>query len=299
MRSVYRCDFQCENATIDTITEGGVALSEKYALADHTHTNFGNITCGSITATGSIIKSTSYIGTYVTGEQFTCDTLNGINFPALTGSYQPAMPYFAVVRSEGTMEIGTRIDFHNVGSTRDYDFRLYGSGHDLKLQTPDGNTETINQTITHNAPLTESIDNYEIGKPIFMSGKVYNYDLKTHRYVEGNRTSDNCIPSVRSSGTYQEFIGVCIFKHHKGESTTVGDVIKSDVVVNEDTIDFATHGDFVFKVDDSSKYNIGDTVLFDGTVLDDDIPLTNKINKSIAGRVTGIIDDETVALFKS
>ena len=229
----------------------------------------------------------------------TCDTLNGINFPALTGSYQPSMPYFAVVRSEGTMEIGTRIDFHNVGSTRDYDFRLYGSGHDLKLQTPDGNTETINQTITHNAPLTESIDNYEIGCPVFMSGKVYNYDLKTHRYVEGNRTSDNCIPSVRSSGTYKEFIGVCIFRHHKGESTTVGDVIKSDVVVNEDTIDFATHGDFVFKVDDSSKYNIGDTVLFDGTVLDDDIPLTNKINKSIAGRVTGIIDDETVALFKS
>ena len=74
--------------------------------------------------------------------------------------------------------------------------------------------------------------------------------------------------------------------------------MKSSIVLNEDTIDFASHGDFYFKVDDSSKYNVGDTVLYDGTVLDDDTVLTAKINSMIIGKVTGIISDHLIAIFR-
>ena len=156
----------------------------------------------------------------------------------------------------------------------------------------------LNTTITHNAPVTENIDKYDIGKPVFLSGQVYHYDTSSQMYIEGHRNAENCIPSVKSSGSYREYLGICVAKHESRESVTIGDVIKSDVIINENTIDFATHGDFIFKVDDSSEYSIGDTVLYDGSILDDEIPLTNRLRSSIAGIVTGIIDKNTITLFK-
>ena len=62
---------------------------------------------------------------------------------------------------------------------------------------------------------------------------------------------------------------------------------------------FATHGDMLFKVDDSSKYNIGDTVLFDGTVIDEDTPISLKVQRSTVGAVSGKIDKHTLAVFRS
>ena len=162
----------------------------------------------------------------------------------------------------------------------------------------------INTTITHNAPIaqsasgmaiTENIDNYEIGTPVFMSGMVYN--LKDNIYIN-ETTSTDCIPSVKPTGTYKEFLGICVNKHKSGDKVTIGDVMKKDVIINQDTIDFATHGDYYFKVNDSSKYSIGDTILFDGTIVDDDLSITNKITKSIVGTITGIIDNFMVSVFK-
>ena len=178
-----------------------------------------------------------------------------------------------------------------------YYFRLYCSGHDLKLQTPDGNTETINTTVTHKAPVNEDIANFQIGSPVFTTGQVVH--LQEGKYVTGTNSPIDCITSVKSSGSYRQYLGICVAIHKSGETVTIGDTIKKDIELKQDTVDFATHGDYWFNVDDSSKYSIGDTVLFDGTVLGEDIPLTTKLNKSIAGQITGIIDKNTLALFKS
>ena len=37
---------------------------------------------------------------------------------------------------------------------------------------------------------------------------------------------------------------------------------------------FATHGDYLFYSDDSSKYQIGDVILFDGSILNEDDVIT-------------------------
>ena len=160
----------------------------------------------------------------------------------------------------------------------------------------DDDINQLNTTITHNAPLEECLDNFELGCPVFMSGEVYN--LKNGNYTKETNTID-CIPSVKSTGTYKEFLGIVVNKHKSGDKVKIGDVMKKDVIINQDTIDFATHGDYYFRVDDSSKYKIGDTVLYDGSIVDDDVPISNKIIKSTIGSITGIINEHYVSVFKS
>ena len=53
----------------------------------------------------------------------------------------------------------------------------------------------------------------------------------------------------------------------------------------------------MFNVDDSSLYEIGDVVLYDGCILEDDMMITSKYHQSIVGKITAIIDEHTVAVF--
>ena len=54
----------------------------------------------------------------------------------------------------------------------------------------------------------------------------------------------------------------------------------------------------MFSVDDSTDYEIGDVILYDGMILDENITLTLKHQRSIVGVVSGIIDEHTVAVFR-
>ena len=205
------------------------------------------------------------------------------------------------------MKNATYIKLKHRDSTANYDWMLaVQNNHDLIFYSYSGarvgylssigSGGKINTTITHNAPIVESLNNYEIGSPVFMSGHVYRYGEGT--YVE-ETTSTDCISSVKSTGTYKEFLGIVVNKHKSGDKVTIGDVVKYDVEINQETVDFATHGDYYFRVDDSSKYKIGDTVLYDGSIVDDDVPITNKIIKSTIGSITGIINEHYVSVFKS
>ena len=205
------------------------------------------------------------------------------------------------------MKNATYIKLKHRDSTANYDWMLaVQNNHDLIFYSysgarvgylsSSGSGGKINTTITHNAPIVESLNNYEIGSPVFMSGHLYRYGEGT--YVE-ETTSTDCISSVKSTGTYKEFLGIVVNKHKNGDKVTIGDVVKYDVEINQETVDFATHGDYYFRVDDSSKYKIGDTVLYDGSIVDDDIPITNKIIKSTIGSITGIINEHYVSVFKS
>ena len=164
---------------------------------------------------------------------------------------------------------------------------------------PNSNTSTsednINTTITHNAPINEDLVSFQIGSPVFSTGNVYS--LQNGKYV--NETSPtNCIPAVKTTGSYKEFIGVCVAKHESGYKATIGDLIKQDIEILQDTIDFATHGDFYFRVNNTDDYGVGDTILFDGNKLSDDLVITTKILNSIVGKVTGKIDEHLLAVFK-
>ena len=136
------------------------------------------------------------------------------------------------------------------------------------------------KTITHYAPIEEDVTNYTIGKPVFMSGKVYKR-IDDKWIPSTSEDTEDCISSVLSSGTYKTYVGII---------TRIDEATKS--------ITFATHGDYLFTVDDSAKYSIGDTVCYDGSVvLDSTIP-TVQIQSSIIGKVSSIVDGTHIAVFK-
>ena len=142
-------------------------------------------------------------------------------------------------------------------------------------------TGKTNTTITHYAPVEEPIANYHIGKPVFLSGNVYKqYDTEWIPSCTADTT--DCICSVKSTGTWKEFVGVII-----------------SIDEENNCITFATHGDFLFSVDNTKGYQVGDVVLYDGTVLQEDATMTLKVQQSLVGKVTGKIDEKTLAIFKS
>lgn len=220
-------------------------------------------------------------------------------------SFGVALDTDTCVVKESGLKGGTFLDFKRTDSSTDHEWRMIThSNHCLVFYNYKnenagyiscGGNSRMNTTITHNAPITESLDNYEIGAPVFISGEVYN--LKDGKYTTETTPTD-CIPSVKSTGTFKEFIGIVVKKHPSGDKVTVGDVMKCDVVINQDTIDFATHGDFYFKVSDVNNYEIGDIVLFDGNKVDMDLKLTPKITSSIVGKVTGKVGTNMLTIFK-
>ncbi|KAH0786394.1 minor tail protein [Histomonas meleagridis] len=159
-----------------------------------------------------------------------------------------------------------------------------------------GGLEQINTTIIHNAPVEEDLTQFQIGSPVFLTGNVYAL-TNEGKYVT-NTSSTDCIPSVKTSGTYKEYLGICVAKHGTGYKASIGDVIKREIEILQDTIDFATHGDFYFRVNNTADYEIGDVVLFDGNKLSDDLVITTKILNSIVGKVTGKIDEHLLSIFK-
>ena len=74
------------------------------------------------------------------------------------------------------------------------------------------------------------------------------------------------------------------------------------IITNVDTknnmVEFATHGDFYFTVDNSDKYKIGDTILYDGRILNDDMVINNKMIRMTVGVVSAKINATTLAVFR-
>ena len=136
-------------------------------------------------------------------------------------------------------------------------------------------------TITHYAPIEGDINDFVIGLPVFMSGKVYKRINETW-IPSTNEDRQDCICSVMIEGNEKNYVGVIVSIDEKNNSIT-----------------FGSHGDFMFNVDDSSTYEIGDVVLYDGRILDENVTLTLKLQRSIVGTITSIIDEHAVAIFRS
>lgn len=55
----------------------------------------------------------------------------------------------------------------------------------------------------------------------------------------------------------------------------------------------------LFRVDDANISQIGDVVLYDGRIVDEDYDLTLQVQRSIADVITSKINGHIVAMFKS
>ena len=162
------------------------------------------------------------------------------------------------------------------------------------------NTVQASRTVTHEAPFTGNVTDYEIGVPAFATGVVKSFDFSTNSWVT-TTNSTNCITEVKLEGNSSTFVGIIV-----GYVTEDGERIYNEhdlnITMKSKTVRsilFASHGDFYFKVNDSSKYNIGDTVTINGTVVDNEIVLTQDIKNQIIGTCTAKVNDRMIAIFRS
>lgn len=147
-------------------------------------------------------------------------------------------------------------------------------------------------TVTHEAPFSGSIERYKLRSPVYATGKVKKFDKKTMKWTDKIGNTD-CICEVKESGTVDEFVGVLVaFMNSKGEYVTDTKGGDGSIV----SVVFATHGDYLFTVPDSSKVKVGDLVKVNGTVVGKDEAVTVKVLKSIVGKCVGVVDRTTVAL---
>ena len=191
-------------------------------------------------------------------------------------------------------------------------------------------------TITHLAPIDEELDinSFVIGAPVYMTGNVYVKDWENNTWNKSTiNDSIDCISSVKTNGTWKEYLGICTSKTDKENGTeslsrervlqtlepqsgeAANEVLSHNRGENEvlsrncGEIRFASHGDYLVKVSDSSKFNIGNAIYIDSVenegklesiikILSDDTPLTSKIQRTTLGIITSILDKTTVSVFK-
>ena len=254
---------------------------DRYALVDHTHTEFEYL---------SVPKTLTVRQLDMTGAINT-DTINmhGTMYVSSKPSGSDASNAYWDIHGQYFGSVDTNRLYFNCT-------RYSGTNRVIYINEPSQDITILNHTITHNAPVNEDIANFQIGSPVFTTGQVVH--LKDDKYISGSENPIDCVTSVKSSGSYRQYLGICVAIHKSGESVTIGDTIKTDIELKQDTIDFATHCDFYFRVNDTSEYSVGDIVLFDGNKLSDDLIITTKIMSSIVGKVTGIIDDHLLCVFK-
>ena len=144
-----------------------------------------------------------------------------------------------------------------------------------------------NTTITHYCPIEETmneITDFIIGSPVYLTGHVYKYVNNKFIKSTANDTTD-CICSVKTNGKWNEFVGICVRIDNKNKCVT-----------------FATHGDYIVRVNDTLCYGIGDEVFVDEgelKILTGQTAITSKIRRTTIGIVTAKINDNLLAVFKS
>ena len=173
-------------------------------------------------------------------------------------------------------------------------------------------------TITHLAPIDEELDinSFVIGAPVYMTGNVYVKDWENNTWNKSTiNDSIDCISSVKTNGTWKEYLGICthvLSESKENETDSLSGIVNSSSLeeasrervlqtlepqsgeaANEvlshncGEIRFATHGDYLVKVSDSSNFNIGDTIYIDFgensseiKILTEDISLNTKIQRT-------------------
>ena len=161
-------------------------------------------------------------------------------------------------------------------------------GGNLSVSGTITGTIANSNTITHYAPIetsVNSISDFIVGAPVYLTGNVYKRKNDTWEESTAEDTTD-CICSVKTQGTWKEYIGICTKIDTKNNSVT-----------------FASHGDYLVRVTDSSCYCTGDEVFIDDDnklkILAGATAVTAKIRRMTVGIITSIINTNMLAVFKA
>ena len=106
------------------------------------------------------------------------------------------------------------------------------------------------------------------------------------------------------------FIGIITAIYPAGTPLKINEITNNYIKINNNTVDFATHGDYIFKVqnnivhntteNNTRMYQIGDKLLYDGTIIEDSTVITFGLMKKYIGIITSIPANNTdyVSIFK-
>lgn len=107
----------------------------------------------------------------------------------------------------------------------------------------------------------------------------------------------DCCPIVAKCETKnKKYCGVVVQIINQGEEFEYGDMMKTKLKSTQKCYKFASHGDCILKVPDSSIYEVGDMILSDYSIVDES---TSQfwVNYCKVGKVTRLIDANHVAIF--
>lgn len=179
-----------------------------------------------------------------------------------------------------------------------------------QIKTPE---QIINTTIIHNMPVIGDINNYKIGLPVFISNnglvtKLQKNEIGEYTYIKITKdnfmnNTTNLVPYIQLEDN-NNFIGIisAVYK--------ANNLVQNNIIINQPTIDISTHGDYLFKTDRTIEhyttsrfkrlYKIGDEILYNGDIIDNNEQINNNILKNSVGIITGFIDDvyDYVSVFK-
>ena len=235
----------------DEATQSNVDLTAEVVNGDDTYIFSWKVSC---------VLTCTLNGTQL---PFTKRTMNRINYDTLV-----LKSYLSNYRTMNDITYGTSGDKL---ATKSY----------VDTQIAAQHTTPQSTTITHYAPIEGNINDFIVGNPVFITGKVYKYKNKVW-LPSTEYDSIDCICSVKTSGKWSDYIGICVSKD-----------------VPNNSITFASHGDYLFNVDNADLYVCGDQILYDGMILRDDTPITSRIQRMTVGIVTSKINSTTLAVFKS
>ena len=203
--------------------------------------------------------------------------------------------------NNGTTTVPMDWNIGHVRNSNKLDFKFNNGGFTASI-SPSG-SPALNTTIEH---LTISDDDLQLGDVVEITG-----DVIKNEYVDSTQTRkldfvnnpenvepNNCCPKImKCISKTKRYIGVVIQIINEDDEIEHGTIMKETIKLARKCYRFASHGDCLLRVSDSSVYNVGDTILSDLSILDDDTPITGLIMSCIIGKVTRIIDDNRVAIF--
>ena len=238
--------------------------------------------------------------------------------------YKNTSKYFVICANDYIdLFYTTNIDSDTITSNSNKGFRFKSSYiEQYGTVVPINNANNVsNQTITHNMPIFDDISNYQLGMPAFIANENKSYYLQEiegdncYEYVEITNDLQNhaidCIPKIQLTDN-GKFIGVITGIYNTNEPYIEKAVNASaELHINCPTAQVSTHGDYIFKVNDNTAehqttsgsmkhYEVGDNILYDGTIIDPNTPLTYNLTHNCVGSITCIPSNNTnyVSVFK-
>lgn len=178
-----------------------------------------------------------------------------------------------------------------------YDNNLVWKSDSYSGQVSNTSMTFDSHTITHTTLIDEELTKYKYGIPVFSGEKIcttkyeaLSRDIKQYTTQTIEDISDDCITSVKTEGDETNFVGIVtnISTYDKtSKKYKINQHIKGEFYTTQPVIQYATHGDYIFKIPDNKNiiskdktrirvkttyntekyYEIGDEILYDGRVL--------------------------------